>query len=114
MNAQLKPQPTTTHSVRVYRDHWKTLHAETIIMIDDTKRLSISTSKSYSGMLNTSASVMHLQPSGGMSCVLSQDFSERVAQSRPGRVTQKVVLEQHNSVDMDAVTQRAKAFYHIS
>lgn len=114
MSAQLKPQPATTPAVRLYRDHWKVLHAETQIMIDETKQLSITTSKNQSGMLVTRASVMHVQPDGSMACVLLQDFSEsRVAQSRPGWVTEKVVLEQHNSVDMGAVTKRAKAFYNL-
>ncbi len=111
MNAQLKP--TTTTSVRVYRDHWKALHAETKIMLDDTKQLLISTSKSLSGMLVTSAYVGHIKD-GMISFMPFQDFNEsRVAQSRPSRVTEKVILEQHNSIDFDAVTQRAKAFYHI-
>ncbi len=113
MNAQLKPQPATTPAVRVYRDHWKVLHAETKIMLDETKQLSISTSKSSSGMLITSANVGHLKD-GCLSMMLFQDFSEsRIAQSHPGRVTEKVILEQHNAVDFGAVTQRAKAFYHI-
>lgn len=106
---------TTTNNPtpRVYRDHSKVLHAETIIMIDETKRLSISTSKSSSGMLITSANVGHVEDNC-ISFIWFQDFSEsRVAQSRPSRVTEKVILEQHNAVDMAAVTERAKAFYHI-
>ena len=117
MNAQLKQnqETTTSHAVRVYRDWDKKLRAETCIMLDDTKELSISTSKSLSGMLVTGAHVMHLTGDGGKSCVLFQDFSEsRVLQSKPGRVTEKVILEQHNQVNFDDVIQKAKAFYHIS
>lgn len=116
MNAQLKPQQPTssTHPVRVYRDWHKVLRAETLIMIDDTKELTISTAKSNSGMLITSANVMHLTGDGGKSCVLFQDFYEsRVLQSKPGRVTEKVILAQHGQVDIDALVQKAKAFYHI-
>ncbi len=116
MNAQLKPQETTsTHPVRVYRNWDKKPIAETVIMIDATKELTISTSKSLSGMLVTGAHVMHLTGDGGKSCVLFQDFSEpMVLQSKPGRVTEKVILEQHNQVNFDDVIAKAKAFYHIS
>ena len=116
MNAQLKPNQettTTAHPVRVYRDWDKKLRAETCIMIDDTKELSISTSKSSSGMLVTGAHVMHIKDNS-KSCVLFQDFSEsRVLQSRLGRVTEKVILAQHGQVDIEALITKAKAFYHI-
>ena len=122
MNAQLKTTQdatSSTHPMRIYRDRYNKLVAETNIMLDDAKRLSISTSKNYSGYLETDASVSIFTGRGwchtfGFGHSDDYDFSERkIALSKPGRVTEKVILAQHNAIDFDDVIAKAKAFYKI-
>ena len=124
MNAQLKPTQditTTTHAVRVYRDYEKKLIAETSIMLNDTKRLIISTRKNSRGYLETDASVMNKTDGDGWTHTFSfgssadDDFRlSKIAISKPGRVTEKVILAQHNAINFDDVIAKAKAFYHIA
>ena len=123
MNAQLKPStdPTTqAPTVRVYRDHYKTLIAETAIMLTETKKLIVSTRKNSRGYLETDASVMNKTSGGSWTHTFSFGSSDdadfrlsKIAVSKLGRVTEKVILAQHNAVNFDDVIAKAKAFYNI-
>lgn len=76
------------------------------------RQLEISTSKNSSGALVTLASVGHVKD--GMRCwVVFQDFSKRIAVTRPARCTSKVVELQHAEAlkGVDALIAEAKAHY---
>jgi len=96
----------------ISRDHYKQLRAKSQIMLDTTKHLTISTSKSSGGNLCTHASVGHVKY-GSLTHMIFQDFSEWIAESRPSRVTEKVIKAQHDGIDFDALIAKAKAFYNI-
>ncbi len=76
------------------------------------RELTINTTKSSSGVLVTIASVGHVKD--GMRCwVVFQDFSKRIAATRPARCTSKVVEAQHAEAlkGIDALIVEAKAHY---
>lgn len=105
--------PITTY----YKDRDGKPGAKTEVMLDNTRRLTLHTSK-YNKTLRSGASVM-TRGVDSWSCIMDfgvggGDFNiYRVAESKPARATEKVVKEQHDAVDFNALVAQAKAFYHI-
>ncbi len=71
--------------------------AETIIDLEDNKRLTITTMKRHNNRLMTTASVGRVE---GMfvSHTMYQDFSKVISASDPKKVTEKSVSTQHSRV----------------
>ena len=88
----------------IRQDHYKHWYAITEIDLGDNLQLSIRTSKTSSGLLNTNASVGRLE-GGFVSHVVYQDYSKSIKRSTPARCTSKVVEAQHMDVlkDIDAI-----------
>ncbi|WP_404299017.1 hypothetical protein [Alicycliphilus denitrificans] len=70
---------------------------ETEIELGGAQVLRISTSKAMGGSLDTRGSVHHAA-GGFMRHTLYEDFSSRLLSTRPKRVTQQVVMDQHREV----------------
>lgn len=70
---------------------------ETEIDLGGAQVLRISTCKAMGGSLDTRGSVHHAA-GGCLRHTLHEDFSSRLLSSRPKRVTQAVVTEQHDQV----------------
>jgi hypothetical protein len=92
-----------------YRNNWK---AETVTMLNGKLQLSIRTSKVSDGALNTCASVGRVE-GNFVSHAMYQDFYKTLRYVHHKRITSKVVETQHSQVDIDALIQEAKEFYHI-
>ncbi|AOW13354.1 hypothetical protein LPB72_09935 [Hydrogenophaga crassostreae] len=87
------------------REGW---NAKSQLDLADNRVLQISTYKASNGSLRTSASV-HTKVDGGLRHVFGYgtpggDFSGNVAITKPARVTEKVVAEQHALV-LDVVPE---------
>jgi len=87
------------------REGW---NAKSQLDLADNRVLQISTYKASNGSLRTSASV-HLKVDGGLRHVFGYgtpggDFSGTMVTTKPARVTEKVVAEQHRLV-LDAVPE---------
>ena len=96
----------------IKQDHYKNWVAKTDIDLPNGKLLSITTRKSNSGGLLSSASVASYEK-GFLTHVMYQDFNIRLEHSNPKRVTAKVVEQQHNAIDVDSVKMQAIAFYNL-
>ena len=84
--------------------------AETTIDLPNNRVLTITTMKRSGGSLMTTASV-GTRSDGFISHMMYRDMNKVVASSNPARVTEKVVLAQHNSVEIEEIKQDAIAFY---
>ena len=84
---------------RTYKDHYKRIVTETTkeLTINNRKaELSISTSKSDSGALKTSASIGWPSDDGmSVTHAIFSDYYATVVSSRPARITEKVNQMQH-------------------
>ncbi len=87
---------------RIYRNHYNRLNIKStkFLTINGKKAtLSIHTSKVESGYLTTSKSISWPSEDGySETHAVFQDFYKTAAKSKPARVTEKVVNEQHNQV----------------
>jgi hypothetical protein len=94
---------------RVYKGHhgWT---AETAIDMPDNRVLTILTMKRSGGQLETTASV-GTKDNGFVSHRVHQDYHKRLIVDSPKRVTEKVVQQQHDSVDITALTEQVLKFY---
>lgn len=89
--------------------HWE---ARTTLELDDVHVLTILTMKRYYGGVLTNASVSKNE--NGMLChMVHQDFSQALELANPARLTQKVVKEIHDEVNLESVIQTALCFYNI-
>ena len=92
---------------RIFRDRdgW---NAKSELDLADSRLLQIRTYKASNGSLRTSASV-HTKVDGGLRHVFGYgtpggDFSGNMVTTKPARVTEKVVAEQHRLV-IDALPE---------
>ena len=95
--------------INKYGNAWR---AETVTMLNGKLQLSIRTSKSSDGALHTCASVGRVE-GNFVSHAMYQDFYKTLRYVHHKRITSKVVETQHSQVDIDALIQEAKEFYHI-
>jgi hypothetical protein len=93
-----------------FRKEWE--EKSRITFPDSNRVINITTSKNSRGALTTSASVCHIN-GDFESHMLYQDFSETVKLSQPGRVTEKVVTEQHAGVmaKVNEIIDKVAAYY---
>ena len=99
----------------IYQDHYKKWVAESTVMISEERRLELSlrTYKTDNGYVVSNASVSQITEDGfGKTHMMFQDFSERLLENKYGRVTEKVIREQHGLVDLESVVGVAKKFYN--
>lgn len=89
------------------------LEGEGIITRQGERKLTVHTWKGSRGGVMTQASVSLHQPDGCTSHILYGDYSERLADDRGARCTEKTVREQHARIlgGIDGVLAKAKAFY---
>jgi hypothetical protein len=93
------PSQVETHAYRD-RDGW---HAKSEVSVSATRVLKLTTSKVINGAgLRTSATVWNADAGGVLRHAMafggpSGDFSETVALSKPARVTEAVVMAQHQA-----------------
>ena len=85
--------------------------AESVHKMDDTRHVNLCTMKRGNGSLATTATAVKYNRDGSYMYAVFQDFTAVVASSVPKRVTQKVVEAQHASIDVEAVLEKARAFY---
>lgn len=90
--------------------------AESEVELGGNRLIRFTTMKRSSGKLITSAQSLQDNGRGALTFIMFQDFNKCVLSSDPKRVTEKVVLEQHNKaleLQNDIVTE-AKSFYGIT
>lgn len=89
------------------------LAGDGIIERKGERMLTVHTWKSGRGGVMTQASVSLHQPDGCTSHVIFGDFSERLADDRGAKCTEKNVREQHARIlsGIEGVLAKAKAFY---
>ena len=99
----------STYVRKDVRGNWK---AETDFPLSDTKRLKLSTSKVSTGHLVTTLTGCTVD---GIweTHELHKDFYKRLEVSKPGRVTEKAVTEQHNKFNINDLVTEAKTFYKL-
>ena len=98
------------------RDGW---NAQTIIDLKDRRVLKLRTGKrSIGGGLQTTATVWTDTGNGGLIHAMGLgtglgDFSETIVVTRPARITEKLVTEQHQGVirQADAIQAQIAQFY---
>ena len=73
------------------RDGWR---AETIVPVKDNQELRITTSKGYSGLITSFATIGYREGSS-WSTTLFEDYSEAVIREK-ARATQAVIVAQHD------------------
>lgn len=98
-------------TTKIYKHHygygWV---AESSIDIEGGRAIRFFTMKRSSGNLVTTVTV-GTADENSFSFVMFQDFNKIIIQTRPSRVTAKVVEQQHNQIDVDAVKAQVKEFY---
>jgi hypothetical protein len=94
------------------------LKADTDISISDTQEIGIMTNKRSNGDLVTIVSVSTIEPSlnGSWSTKthkLFSDYNKTWAESKVSRLTEKVLLAQHNQVleKLTEIKEDVKSFY---
>jgi hypothetical protein len=95
----------------IKKDHYNHWIAKTDIDLPSGKLLTITTRKSNNGLVS-SASVASYE-NGFLTHVMFQDFSIRLEHSNPKRISEKVVVQQHNTIDFNNVKSQALAFYKL-
>jgi hypothetical protein len=103
---------------RLYRDRdgWKALSE---IELDDERQLVIRTSKNTNGALATVLTVWKVEKGGSKTHVAgfglrSGDYAKRIITSRPARITEKVVNEQHLLVLVQLESIKVKIREHYA
>ena len=99
-------------NVTVSKDMRGAWRAENVIELGNNRILTISTHKTFSGNLVTTATVGKRE-GAFVSHMMFTDFSKQCALSKPARTTSKVVAEQHGNVMAlkDDIVREAVAFY---
>ena len=82
-------------NTRIYKDNNKNWRAETNIDISNDRVISITTSKTMTGSLNTNVSVSE-RVAGFLKHIRFVDYNKIYNFSIPVRITEKVVSVQHN------------------
>lgn len=97
------------------RDGWQ---ASTSLSMESQRELQIFTRRNNHGQLTTSATVWHLRSDGTRTHAMGLgttggDFSCRVLETRPLKITEKAVAAQHDKVllQVDAIMERARQHY---
>lgn len=93
------------------RNNYKELSSESRVNISDDKIMIFRTRKS-NGMLVSNASI-HTLSDGYFTHILCTDYNKNIIRTKPSRVTEKVILAQHQSLDFDSYIKDAKQFYSI-
>jgi len=77
--------------------------------------LQVTTMKRHGGKLVSTAQAAKDNGAGSISYMMYQDFNVALESSFPKRVTEKVVVEQHNRVmaAISDVVAKAKEFYGV-
>ena len=96
----------------IRKNHYKQWVAESQVMISDDLQLTFKTSKLSSGQLVSNASVGKFER-GFISHTLFQDYHVNMIVSQPSRVTEKVVMEQHQAIDYEWIIAEACKFYNV-
>lgn len=102
-----------TKSKVVYRNIFNHWEARTTLELDDVHVLTILTMKRHYGSVLTNASVSKNEH-GMLVHMLHQDFSQELELANPPRLTEKVVREIHNEINLESVIQTALCFYNIN
>ena len=84
--------------------------AQSRLQLDDNRALSVSTMKRHDGAVTTAATAGVLN-GDFFSYIMFDDFYLTVRSQRYPRATKNVILDQHNSVDYDALVKQANEFY---
>lgn len=87
--------------------------AESAHVIEGKQIVSLLTMKRSNGQLVTTATGM-LCDGIARSTVIFQDYHKDVAVSKPGRVTEKAVTAQHESIDILAIMAEVREFYGLA
>lgn len=104
---------------RTFRNHYNRLVIKStynLTLKDKAARLHITTTKADSGYLNTTASVCWPKQEGqyeSETFMVFQDYMQRLAQSNPARVTEKVAGVQHSQVlaKLEEILKAVEAHY---
>ena len=94
---------------RIYKGYYGWT-AETAIDLPANRVLTILTMKRSNGQLETTASV-GTKDNGFVSHLVHQDYYKSLIIDSPKRVTEKVVQQQHDSVDIEALIEQVSKFY---
>ena len=97
----------------IHKNRYKDWVAESQVMISNNLVLDFRTSKHFSGQLVSSASVGKLE-NGFRSHMLYQDYHANMIVTKPSRVTEKVVMAQHDSIDFEWIIAEACKFYQVA
>jgi len=89
--------------------------ANSEVELDGNRRIRFTTMKRHSGKLTTTAQSLNDNGNGALTFVVFRDYHKNVLTTDPKRVTEKVVLEQHNkALELEnAIVEEAKLFYGI-
>lgn len=101
-----------TKSKVVYKNIFNHWEAKTTLELDDVHVLTILTMRHYGRGVRTNASVSKNEH-GMLVHMLHQDFSQELELANPPRLTEKVVKEIHNQINIESVIQTALCFYNI-
>jgi len=105
MAIEIKHRPTYKN---VFHNYWS---AETIVKFENNREMRISTHKTSSGQIVSSANV-GINENGGWLWAPFSDFGKRLLVTK-GKATEKYVTNQHNEAikDLDTLIAQARAFY---
>lgn len=96
------------------KSHYGDWKAQTTYNLQNRKRLDITTMKRPSGYCSTTASVCEVSVCGGSTTYLMyQDFYTILESVKYKRITEKVVYNQHQQVNVEDVIRTACAFYKM-
>jgi len=100
---------------RIYKDYENKWVAETIIRIHEEKRLElkISSYKSRKELVTNASVSVRSEDGYSTTHALFSDFNKQVQATPCSRVTEKVLEEFHNKVDVADVITQAKEFYKL-
>lgn len=97
----------------IRKNYYKQWVAESQVMISNNLALEFRTSKLSNGQLVSSASVGKIEK-GFRSHTLFQDYHVNMIVSQPSRVTEKVVMAQHQAIDFEWIIAEACKFYNVA
>ncbi len=95
----------------IAKDHYGNWQSVSQEDLNERLTLQIKTHKTHNGNLNTTASVYHDAGNGMISHAYGTDFNKMLVSKQYGRVTSKVVEQQHSTVDFEQIKAEAIAFY---
>jgi len=99
----------TNNKTKAYKSYYG-WQAESFIDLDfNGLVLNIVTSKRHNGMLSTTVNAGR-EEKGFFSTFIFQDYNKTLVQEKV-KVTEKAVINQHNSIDIESIKQSVIAFY---